>query len=69
MTGKTIFFEGWLWWKLNNLELAQGMVLTFYKNATKGVKVKVRKCWGLIPKFVEVTREKLVGEAFLLPLS
>ena len=55
--------------KLNNLELAQGIPLTFYKSLAKRVKVKLRKCWGLIPTFVEVTGEKLVGEAFLLPLS
>ena len=27
----------------------------------KGLKLKVKKCWGLIPTFVEVTGQKLVG--------
>ena len=31
----------------------------------KGLKLKVKKFWGLIPTFVEVTGEKLVGMAFL----
>ena len=30
----------------------------------KGLKLKVRKFWGLIPTFVEVTKEKLVGRPF-----
>ena len=36
----------------------------------KGLKLKVRKFWGLIPSFVEVTGEKLVGGggAFWSPL-
>ena len=35
----------------------------------KGQKQKVRKFWGLIPAFVEVTGEKLVEGAFLHPPS
>ena len=31
----------------------------------KELKLKVKKFWGLIPTFVEVTEEKLVGMAFL----
>ena len=34
----------------------------------KGLILKVRKSWGLIPTFVEVTGEKLVGGPFCLPL-
>ena len=34
----------------------------------KGLKLKFRKFFGLIPAFVEVTGEKLVGGAFSLPL-
>ena len=30
----------------------------------KGLELKVRKFWGLIPTFVEVTGEKLVGVTF-----
>ena len=31
------------------------------------LKLKVRKFWGLYPTFVEVTGEKLVRGAFLIP--
>ena len=40
------------------------MILKFYTNVAKGLKLKVRKFLGLIPKFVEVTGEKLVGGYF-----
>ena len=33
----------------------------------KALKLKVRKVWGLILTFVEVTREKLVGAPFCTP--
>ena len=36
--------------------------LEIYSSMAKGLKVKVRKSWGLSPMFVEATREKLVGE-------
>ena len=39
--------------------------LKFYTIVAKGLKLKVKKFWGLIPTFVEVTGEKLVGMAFL----
>ena len=42
------------------------MALKFYTSMAKGLQVKVRKFWGLIPTFVEVTEEKLVGGAFCL---
>ena len=64
MTRKTAFFEGWSWFKFNNLGLAQGIALKFYTSVAKGLKLKVRKFWGLIPTFVEVTGEKLVGGPF-----
>ena len=39
--------------------------LKFYTSVAKGLKLRVRKFWGLIHNFVEVTQEKLVGgEAF-----
>ena len=59
MTRKTTFFEGWSWF--NNLGLALGTNLKFYTSVAKGLKLKVRKFWGLIPTFVEITEEKLVG--------
>ena len=43
------------------LALALGMALKFYTSVAKGLKLKVRKFWGLTPAFVEVTGKKLVG--------
>ena len=43
----------------------RGTNLRFYTSVEKGLKIKVGKFWGLIPSFVEVTGEKLVGGAFL----
>ena len=40
------------------------MALKFYTSVTKGLKQKLTKFRGLIPKFVEVTEEKLVGDGF-----
>ena len=65
MTKKSVFFEGWSWFKFNNLGLARGTNLEFYTSVAKRLKLKVRKFWGLIPTFLEVTGEKLVGETFL----
>ena len=67
MTRKTAFFEGWSWFKFNNLGLALGTNLKFYTSLSKGLKLKVRRFWGLIPTFVEVTEEKLVGGLPLPP--
>ena len=64
MNKKTAFFEGWTWFKFNNLGLALGMNLKFYTSVAKGLILKVRKFWGLVPTFVEVTWEKLVGDLF-----
>ena len=61
LTRKIDFFEGWSWFKFNNLGLALGTNLKFYTSLSKGLKLKVRKFWGLILTFVEVTGEKLVG--------
>ena len=58
----------WSWFNLNNLGLALGTNLKFYNSVKKGLKLIVRKFWGLILMFVEVTGEKLVGLfASLLP--
>ena len=35
--------------------------MKLYTSVEKGLKIKVRKFWELIPTFVEVTGEKLVG--------
>ena len=69
LTRKTAFFDGWSWFKFNNLGLELVMTLKFYINVAQGLKVKVRKFWGLIPTFVEVTGKKLVGGLFGLLLS
>ena len=69
MTSKTTFFEGWPWFKFNNLGLALGTNLKFYTSLSKGLKLKLRKFWGVIPTFVEVAGETLVGGAFLPPPS
>ena len=61
MTRKTAFFEGWYWFKFNNLGMTLGTNLKFYISVTKGLKLKARKFWGLIATFAEVTGEKLVG--------
>ena len=52
---REIIFEGWPWFKFNNLGLVAGMDLQFYTSAAKGLKLKVRKFLGLILTFVEVT--------------
>ena len=35
---------------------------SFYTSVAKVLKLKVRKFWGLIPTFVEVTGEKLIKQ-------
>ena len=46
------------------MDLGLGMVLKFYTSVAKVLKLKIRKFWRLIPTFVEVTGEKLVGGGF-----
>ena len=61
MTRKTTFFEGWSWLNINNLGLTLFMALNFY---TSLANLKVRKFSGLLPRFLEVTEEKLLGGVF-----
>ena len=68
MTRKVAFFEGWPWFKFNNLGLPLGTNLKFYTSLSKGLKLKVRKFWRLIPTVVEVTGEKLVQGPFCAPM-
>ena len=42
-------------------------VITLVISVAKGLKLKVRKSWGLISMFLEITEEKLV-RAFLPPI-
>ena len=58
LTRKNTFFEGWSWLKF----IGNGiMALKFYTSVATGLKLKLRKFWGLSPTFVEVTGEELVG--------
>ena len=65
LTRKNNFFEQYLQFKFNNLGLALGMILKFYTSVAKGLKLEVRKFWGLIPAFVVVTGKKTDRGAFL----
>ena len=49
MTRKTTFFDGWSWFKFNNLGLALVANLKIYTSLSKGLKLKGRKFLGLIP--------------------
>ena len=63
-----MIFEGWSWFKFNNLRLALGMALKFYTSVTKGLKLrKVRNFGRLTPTFAEVTGKKLVGGRLFAP--
>ena len=64
LTRKKAFFEGWSWFKFNNLGLALDMALKFYTSVQKGLQLRVRKICGLISTFVEVIGEKLLGGPF-----
>ena len=55
----------WSWLKFNNLGLTLGRNFKFYASLSKGLKQKVRKFWRLVPTFVEVAGEKLIGEGGL----
>ena len=66
MDSKIAKNKSWSCFKFK-LELVLDMGLKFHTNVVKGLKIKVRKVWGLIPTFVEVTGEKLVGGPFYLP--
>ena len=45
------------------------MNLKFYRSVTKGLNIKVTKFRGLVPTFLEVTGEKLVGGDLFAPSS
>ena len=54
--------------KFNNLGLALDANVKIYTNVPKGLKLKFKKFWELIPTFVEVTGEKLEGGLFAPPI-
>ena len=47
--------------------LAIAMSLKFYISVARRLKLKFKKFWGLVPTFLEVTGEKLVGGLFAPP--
>ena len=69
MARKTAFFEGWSWFKFNNLGLALSISLKFYSSVAKKLILKFRKFWELVPTFLEVTGGKPIvgGGGFLAP--
>ena len=67
LTRKTTFIEEWSWFKFKNLGLKLGTNLKLYSSVAKGLKLKVQRFWGLLPTFVEVTGEKVVGRLFCPP--
>ena len=69
---KTACFEGWPWLKFNNLVLTLGTNLKFYTSLEKGLKLKVRTIWELIPTFVSYVCSSYsgkIGSGGLLYLS
>ena len=65
---KNHFFKGWYWFKFNSLALVLDTALKIYTSVAKEFKLKVKKFFGLIFTFVEVTGEKLVGGFFASPI-
>ena len=51
-------FFGSFCFKVNYLGLALGMALKSHASVAKGLKLKVRKCWGLIPTFSQICEFK-----------
>ena len=49
------------WFRVGNLGLILDMARIFYRSVAKGLKIKIRKFWMLIPTFGEVLGETLVG--------
>ena len=69
MHQKNQFFEGCSRFKFNNLELTLVMALKFYRSVLKGLNYQSENFGGLIPMFVGVTAEKLVGGSFFRGLN
>ena len=60
--------EGWSWFKFNNLGLLLTMALKFYSSVRKGLKLKVKKFWGLISTFGELQGENWYREGAAPPI-
>ena len=71
LTRKTTFFDEWSWFKFSIIwDGHNNLVLRSYTNASKMLKLKVKKFWRLNPTFVELAGEKMIGrEGFPLPHS
>ena len=68
LSRKTSFFKKWSWFKLNNLGLVLAIISKFYASvATKGLILKIRTFWLLIPTFVEVEGGKMSEQPFCPP--
>ena len=63
LTRKNNFLEGCF--KFNNIGLAISIILKFFTSVLKWLKLKVRRFGVLIPAFLEVKVEKLVGGRYL----
>ena len=48
--------------------LTLSIALKFYASVAKGLKLKVKRFWGIIATFVEVTGETMAGGPFCAPL-
>ena len=64
---KPFFFERRSWFKFNNLGLAVVMTLKYYASVAKGFQLKLKKFWGLIATFVEITGGKVVEGNLFCP--
>ena len=67
LTTKTYCFEGCSCFKFKNVELAVDMAFKFYLSVKKELKLDVRKFYGLILAFVEVTEVKKTRLLFANP--
>ena len=67
MARNTALFEGWSWFKINNLGLALGANLKFYTSVAKGLKLRVRKFWRLILLLLKLMANTGRG-AFMPPI-
>ena len=67
LTIKNNFLEESPCFKFNNFGLALGIVFKLCNSVAKVSKLKFEKFVGLLPTFVEVKGEKLVGRRGLLP--
>ena len=53
--------------QVQQIETDLAMNLKFHASVAKGLKLKVRKFWRLMPSLVEVTGEKLKKDNFCPP--